>query len=455
MRTAAKELFVNAFYCASPSQSWTGLWAHPRSTGLRYNEIGFWTDLARSCEDGLLDGIFLADTLGVSDVYQGSAAAILRAGGFVPSMDPMLVIPLMAAATRQLTFGITGNISYETPYLLARRLSTLDHLSCGRVAWNVVTGVLESTSRAVGLTAMRAHDERYKVADEYIALMYKLWEKSWDDDAAVRDPVRRVFTEPSRVRAIDHDGEYFRCKGIHLSEPSPQRTPVIFSAGASASGVEFIAKHAECAFISGGDKRFVANVVQQIRRKAVAYGRLPTDIKIFLGATIVTGRTNAEARDRLHEYGAYCDGQGNLAFHSGNMGLDFSKFALDDPIPKVKTNASQTKIDAMTAEPDRVLRVGDLAKFAPIVGRDTFMVGSAVEICDEILDWVRETDIDGLNLLRTVEPESLKSFCDLVIPELQNRGAFKEKYRDGPLREKLFPGSNGRLGERHPAKKPD
>ena len=446
-----KQLYANAFYCGSPGQSWAGLWTHPQSRGVDYNTLAFWTDLARICEDGLLDGIFLADTLGISDVYEGRPDAMLRSGSFVPSLDPMMLIPAMAMATKHLSFGVTGNTTYETPYLLARRLSTLDHLTGGRVAWNVVSGLLEATARAVGVKTMVAHDERYAVADEYMALMYKLWEESWDDGAAVRDRADKVFTDPRQVRAISHEGKYFNCHAVHLSEPSVQRTPLIFSAGASPAGVDFVGKHAESAFIAYGSRDFARKSVRQIRDKAVSYGRGPNDVRVFVPATIIVAATDAEARDIQHEYERCTDQVGNLASRSQITGIDLSKYAPDDPVPTVKTNASQSASAALTTGAQRVLRIRDLMEFGE--GRDLFLVGSPSTVADQLIEWAEYTDIDGLNLTRTVEPGSLQSFCKLLVPELQDRGAYKTAYIEGPMREKMFPGTHGRVQASHPAAK--
>jgi FMN-dependent oxidoreductase (nitrilotriacetate monooxygenase family) len=424
----------------------------PRAQEGDYNTIAYWTRLARTCEDALLDGIFLADALGIADVYRGSPAAMLKSGSFVPSMDPMLLVPVMAAVTRHLSFGITGNTTYETPYLLARRFSTLDHLSQGRVAWNVVTGVLEATSKAVGLRDWVPHDQRYKAADEFMQLTYKLWEQSWDDDAARRDKQSGTFSDPAKIRAIAHDGKYYQCHGIHLAEPSPQRTPLIFAAGSSPAGMDFLARHAECGFISAGSKEAVRRTVQAIRDKATQHGRHGEDIKIFLGMTIVAAPTEARARALQREYDAHSDLEGNLAFKSGYAGVDFSRYALDDPLPNQKTNASQS---ALAQYASKTWTIRDLGKFEPMEGREVFLVGSASQVSDQIIDWVDQTGIDGINLIRTVEPEGLDSFCRLVVPELQERGAFKTGYREGPLREKLFAGSGGRAWPRHPARRKD
>ncbi len=444
-----KKLLANAFYCGSPGQSWAGLWTHPRSKGADYNTPGFWTDLARICERGLLDGIFIADGLGISDVYEGRPDALLRSGSFAPTLDPMLLVPLMSSVTKHLSFGVTGNTTYETPYLLARRLSTLDHLTEGRVAWNVVTGVLEATARAVGLKAMAPHDERYAMADEYMALAYRLWEESWDDGAAVRDRSRMTFSDPRHVRAISHEGKYLNCQAVHLSEPSPQRTPVIFSAGASTAGTDFVGKHAECAFIAYGSRDFARKQVGAIREKCVANGRSHDDVRVFVPATVIVAPTDAEARDIQREYEACTDGAGNLANRSQLMGIDLSKYSLDDPVPGQKTNASQSAGDVLTTGAARPLRIRDLMTFGE--GRDLFLVGSPATVADKLIEWAEYTGVDGLNLTRTVEPDGLRNFCDLLVPELQNRGAFKTEYAEGPMREKLFPGTRGRVKPTHPA----
>ena len=444
-----KQLLVNAFYNTSPAQSWAGLWSHPDSNAVDYNTLDYWTSLARTCESGLLDGIFIADTLGVGDVYEGKADAVLRSGHFVPSLDPMLLVPPMAMVTEHLSFGITGNTTYETPYLLARRLSTLDHLTRGRLAWNIVSGLMESTARAVGLKSHIPHDERYAVAEDYVELMYKLWEASWEDGAALRDKGRKVFVDPARVHTISHEGPYLRANAIHLSEPSAQRTPLLFSAGSSPAGLEFVGRHAECAFISYGSRDFAKKQVQQIRDKAVSHGRAPDDVKVFVPATVVVAETDAQAEELVNEYRRYTDGVGNLASRSTLTGIDLSKYSPDDPVPGVKTNASQGATAALTVGAQKVLRIRDLMEFGE--GRDLFLVGSPATIADRLVEWAEYTGVDGLNLVRTVEPVSLTSFCRLLVPELQTRGVYKTAYAAGPLREKLFPGTKGRVPANHPA----
>jgi FMN-dependent oxidoreductase (nitrilotriacetate monooxygenase family) len=442
-------LLVNAFSCASPAHTWSGLWTHPESSGLRYNTLSYWTEMAQICEQGLLDGVFIADALGVGDVYEGKPDAMLRSGSFVPSLDPMLLVPAMAAVTKNLAFGITGNTSYETPYLLARRFSTLDHLTHGRIGWNVVCGVLDATARGVGLERMAPHDERYAVADEYMDLVYELWEGSWGDRAVVRDRAAKIYADPAHIRSVQHEGKYLRCHAVHMSEPSPQRTPLVFSAGASPAGIEFVGKHSECAFVAFGKRDFVRRQVQQIRDKAASYGRDPHDIRVFVPATIIVGRTDAEAGEIVAECERHTNLEGNLAGRATATGIDYSRYPLDEPVPNAKTNAGQSIAAGLSVGAEKPLTVRDLGKFGP--GRDLFLAGSASSVADQLIEWCEDTGVEGLNITRALEPLVLKNFCQLLVPELQARGAFKTAYGEGTLREKMFPGRGARLSAPHPA----
>ncbi len=446
-----KEIAFNAFYMASPAQAWAGLWAHPESDGLEYNTIKFWTDLAERCERGLIDAVFIADILSANDVYGGNADAALRAGTQSPILDPFMLVSAMAAVTENLSFGLTANTTYEEPYLLGRRLSTLDHLTNGRVAWNVVTGVLESAARAIGMTEQVAHDRRYDMADEYMELIYKLLEGSWEDDAAVRDRATRVFADGRKVHAVDHRGEFYRCEGIHVSEPSPQRTPLIYAAGGSARGRRFAGRHAEATFLSSSDMGFTKGVVDGFREEAVKAGRRPESVRVFTAATIVVAPTEAEAREKEREIQRYTDEAGNLAMFSQWLGVDLSQYDPDEPIGHVESNAVQSIAAQLTqVEGDREWRLRDLGAFARIPGREAHIVGSTEQVCDELMRWVDETGLDGFNLTRTVEPDGLESFVDLVVPELQNRGAYKTEYREGTMRQKFFPEGGAHLPSDHP-----
>lgn len=293
----SKQIRLNAFDMNCIGHIQHGMWTHPRDRSTSYNTIEYWQDLARTAERGLFDGIFLADIVGVYDVYKDSPAASILNTVQLPVNDPMLVVPVMAAVTKHIGFGVTSNLTYEPPYLFARRASTLDHLTGGRFGWNIVTGYLDSAARGMGLAAQPDHDGRYEVADEYMDVVYKLWEGSWEDDAVLRDRANRVFADPSKVHRVKHIGRHYQVDAIHLAEPSPQRTPVLYQAGSSTRGREFAARHAECVFVNGPDKATTRMVVRDIRIRAAAHGRNPADILVFLGRTVVVGRTRLEAEE--------------------------------------------------------------------------------------------------------------------------------------------------------------
>jgi len=445
-----KEIRLNAFAMNCAGHLSAGLWTHPRDRSSAYTDLKHWTELAKLLESGKFDGLFLADVLGVYDVYHGNADAALRHGTQVPVNDPALLVPAMAAVTDHLGFAITSTLSFEPPYPFARRMSTLDHLTKGRVGWNIVTGYLDSAAKGAGRDRQTAHDSRYDIADEYMQVVYKLWEGSWEEDAVVRDRASGIFTHPGKVHRVKHEGEHYRVDAIHLSEPSPQRTPLLYQAGASTKGREFAARHAECVFLSGPSKTVIAPRVADIRQRAVRHGRAPGDILVFMGANVIVGRTEAAARAKFDDYMKYASVDGALALLSGWTGIDFGGYGLDDPIEYIKNDAIQSAVEALTvADPGKVWTVREIARAAGIGGASPTLVGDPEQIADELQSWVEDVDIDGFNLSFAVMPESFADFIEFVVPVLQRRGAFKREYREGTLREKLF-GAGRRLPETHP-----
>ena len=443
-----KQILLNAFSMNCVGHINHGLWTHPRDRSTDFNRLNHWTDLARLLEKGLFDGLFLADILGVYDVYQNSIELTAKEAIQLPVNDPLMLVSAMAGATRHLGFGVTANLTYEAPYPFARRLSTLDHLSDGRIGWNIVTGYLESTARAMGQERQIDHDRRYDRADEYLEVLYKLWEGSWEDDAVLADRQRRVYAQPGKVHKVRHHGEFFDVEGYHLSQPSPQRTPLLFQAGASNRGLAFAARHAECVFVSAQTREATRVLVERIRQAAVDAGRRPDDIKVFMGINVIVAPTAAEARDKLAEYRRFASAEAGLAHFASTTGIDFSRYALDEPIRYEKTNAIESATKALTvARTDATVR--QLLEQLALGGRYTTLVGDPVQVADELLGWINEAGLDGFNLTRTVEPESYADFIDLVVPELQNRGAYKTAYADGTLREKLFGAGRARLPARH------
>ena len=447
----AREIRFNAFDMNTVGHIQQGLWAHPRDQSHRYAELHYWTDYARKLEAGLFDGIFLADVVGVNDVYGGSADAAIRGAVQLPVNDPMMIVPAMAAVTQHLAFGITVNLTYEPPFLFARRMSTLDHLTGGRIGWNIVTGYLDSAAKAIGLDGIDAHDDRYDLADEYMEIMYRLWEGSWEDDAVLFDRANRIYADAAKVHKIHHEGKQYRLDAMHLCAPSPQRTPVLYQAGSSTRGRQFAATHAECVFVNGQKVEGVKAIVDDIRSRAVTYGRNEDDLQVFVGATIVTGRTEKEAREKFEDYRAFASSEGALVHAAASLGIDFSKSDLDEPVETGKSSAIVSNVEAMTRTAGPQWTKRKLLEQMVLGSRQAPMVGSAEQIADKLAAWMDEAGVDGFNLSRTVVPECFDDIIELVIPILQERGLYKTAYSDGTLREKLF--GTPRLADRHVAAK--
>ncbi|AKA27274.1 LLM class flavin-dependent oxidoreductase [Pseudomonas chlororaphis] len=444
-QTTKKKILLNAFNMNCIGHINHGLWTHPRDNSTQYKTLEYWTELAQLLERGLFDGLFIADIVGVYDVYQNSLDVTLKESIQLPVNDPLLLVSAMAAVTRNLGFGLTANLTYEPPYLFARRMSTLDHLSRGRVGWNIVTGYLDSAAKAMGLDQQAEHDRRYDQADEYLEVLYKLWEGSWEDDAVIDDREQRIYARPDKVHKVEHQGEFYRVEGYHLCEPSPQRTPVLFQAGSSDRGLAFAGRHAECVFISGQNKASTRAQVDKVRASAVAAGRDPADIKVFMGLNVIVAETEELAWKKHAEYRSHASAEAGVAHFSASTAIDFSQYEIDEPIQYVKSNAIQSAT--------RNLQNNDwtrrkLLDQHALGGRYFTVVGSPQQVADDLESWIAETGLDGFNLTRIVTPESYVDFIDLVIPELQRRGSYKTAYDSGTLREKLFQ-REARLPEQH------
>ncbi|MCC2974277.1 LLM class flavin-dependent oxidoreductase [Massilia sp. IC2-476] len=449
----ARPIRFNAFQMNTPGHQSPGLWTHPRSDSERYTTPEYWIELAQLLESGGFDAIFLADVLGVYDVYRKSAAPALRHAVQAPLNDPLALVPLIAQATKRLGIGVTAALTYEHPYTFARRMSTLDHLSRGRVGWNIVTGYLDSAARNLGLDRQLGHDERYDLADEYLEVVYKLWEKSWEDGAVVRDRARGVYTDPERVHPINHAGTYYTVPGIHLCEPSPQRTPFLYQAGASPRGMRFAARHAEATFVSAPGKAAVKRYVDSVRAARQAEGRDPEQLLVYAQALVITGATEAEARARLSEYQRHVDVEAALALLSGWTGVDFARHHLDDTIEYIDTDAGRSALASLsTVDPERRWTVREAAQFIGLGGRGPLIVGDGAQVADQLEHWLDETGVDGFNLAYALPLEDMRGVVEHVVPELRRRGRYREQEDEGStLRERLL-GAGARLAPDHPGR---
>lgn len=294
-----------------------GQWRRPGDMTSQKDRLDYWLWMARLAEKGKISCVFLADAYGSHEVYTGSSGPVLRGGTQAGYLDPFTIVAAMGAVTTSLGFAVTGSTSYIPPYANARTFSSLDHLTNGRVGWNIVTSWSKSAAEAFGLENAVPHDERYAMADEYMDLMYRMWNGTWADDAKVWDVQAGVAYDPEKTRKIHFDGKYFRFTGRHQTHPSPQRTPFLFQAGTSKSGMAFAAKHAEGIYTGGLTPAGSKDGIAAIRAQAAARGRDPSTVKAFIGITPIVGRTVEEAQAKYEEALKYADPIAGLAQFCG------------------------------------------------------------------------------------------------------------------------------------------
>ena len=445
-----RKIGLNAFEMNCVAHMSSGLWRYPNDQALHYKDVEYWQNVARIAEEGLFDAVFVADVLGIYDKFGGNDLGALRTALQVPVNDPLTIAVVGAAVTNNVGFGITAGVPFEHPFPFARRLSTMDHFTKGRFGWNIVTGYLPSANINMGMAEL-PHDERYDQADEYMEVIYKLLEGSWEDDAVIKNRSNGEFADPLKVHHIGHHGQYYDVPGIHLCEPSIQRTPVLFQAGNSPRGRAFAATHAEAAFMSPPTKEYAKTAVKLLRDEIVNKGRDPHSVKIYLKATVITDETQVLAEAKYQDMLKYINVEGSLVSNSGWLGTDLSEYDLDEPLNKIESNAIRAHVEAMansTTEDGRVWTLRDLVKLTGVGGPGPTIVGDGKRVADELQDIIEYTDADGFNLAYATVPGTFADVVHYVVPELQKRGAYKLEYAKGSLRNKLF-GKGDRLPDSH------
>ncbi|WP_375387182.1 NtaA/DmoA family FMN-dependent monooxygenase [uncultured Amnibacterium sp.] len=434
--------------CVGNGSGAASLWTHPADRRLETPSLRYWTDLARRTEEIGFDLFFFGDVLGLYDTYRGSAATALEWGVEIPAHDPLLHIPALAAVTERLAFGATVSTTYEHPFAHARRFSTLDHLTAGRIAWNVVTSYLPGAARNFGLDVL-AHDRRYDRADEFLQVCYALWEGSWEEGAYIGSREQQRFADPARVHEIAFRGEHFSVAGPHLSTPSPQRTPLVVQAGWSPRGQEFAARHAELVFVGESDPARIRDGLASIRRRAAELGRDPADIRAVVGIDPIIATTPIAVQEKVDDLQRFYSPEAQIAAYAGWSGVDFSRYADDEPLVKQDTTHTQTAGTRPDAPP---LLAGDVRRrFEKVTAfADERFIGTPREVAANLEAYVDESGVDGFLLHQLISPGSLDDFAELLVPELRERGLFGDGPTGGTLRSRLRSDGADRLPDTHP-----
>lgn len=444
----AKRLVFNGFSMNAVSHVFHGLWRRPDTRQTSFNELETWVDLVRILEKAKFDALFVADVIGVDPAYKGSWDTYINEAVQIPINDSGALIGALIGATENLGLTLTSSILQEHPFNFARKLSTLDHLSKGRIGWNIVTSVSHNAAQNFGLDRIVPHDERYAWADEYVEVLYKLWEGSWDEGAVINDAAANRYADPSKIHRIHHEGRRYKVLGPHLSQPSRQRTPVLFQAGASRAGRAFAARNAEGTFIVAVNPEGARRQITETRALVAAAGRDPHDLLFIQGLNVVVGGTEEEARRKARDYDEDVSVDGLLAHISRDLGIDLGRLDPDRPVEELEIDGVQGVIRAFEeGHPGQKATVRDLGQAYAHACRIT---GTPETIADQLEEWQR-AGIDGVNLIYSTTPGSFIEFAQEVIPVLQARGLAQKDYGPGTYRERLFPGSGARLNARHPA----
>lgn len=439
-----RPLHYAAFVMNTSSHITHGLWRAPDGDQIRFNELDLWVDLAKRLEAGGFDAIFFADVVGLYGDYRGGWDFHAELGLQIPSNDPLVILSALASHTENLGLAFTAGPIQQPPFNFARQVATLDHASDGRIAWNVVSNLLgwENFSHAERLP----HDDRYALLDEYLDVLYKLWEGSWDEGALLQDRVSGLHADPSKIHEILHVSERFQVRGPALVAPSPQRTPLLFQAGSSPVGRDFAARHAEAQFIASPDPENARALIDDTRRLVESHGRHRDDLKFFQGLSFVVGSTEDEARRKEAELEELIDVDGQIAHFGGSVGIDLGEYEPDTPIDAIHTDGGQSGLAWLRESTGgRTPTLEDLVRLRARGGR---IVGTPEQIADRLAEW-RDAGVDGVNVVNATIPGSYAEFIDHVLPVLRDRGLARREYAEGTLRRKLF--GSDRLSDRHPA----
>ncbi|EMR6468438.1 LLM class flavin-dependent oxidoreductase [Klebsiella michiganensis] len=392
-------------------------------------DIDWLTWIARKAEAGKFDMFFIGDAL---------ATSVYRLPSTMARLEPLTLLSALAVQTRHIGLAATASTTFSDPFNLARSFSSLDHISHGRAAWNVVTSFSTDVARNFSRDDMPAHAERYAVAHEFLEVTFKLWE-GWQEGAVQPDNASGQYFVNEKINPVNHQGKYFQVQGPLNITRSPQGRPVIIEAGSSADGQKLAAATAEVVFTAAATLEEAQTFYRAQKQQVKEAGRNPEHMLILPGVMPIVGRTREEARETWHELNSLVDIDNGIRQLSTRFNMDLSVFPLDGPVPDVPAGeGNQSRVKLLTDLAYREnLTLRELAAIAAGSRGHRVLVGTAEDIADDFQHWLEEGGADGFNIMPAVMPEQLSLFVELVIPELRRRGLFREEYEFSTLRENL------------------
>lgn len=391
--------------------------------------------VARTAERGCFDFLFLADSLAVRgrDLQALSRTAIRYIGQY----DPLTLLSALAAITERIGLVGSASTTYNEPYHLARKLASIDHISGGRAGWNLVTSQNDDEAFNFGLSAHPPHAERYRRAGEFTDVLKGLW-NSWEDDAFVNDKPSGQYFDPDKVHVLNHVGEHFSVRGpLNVPRP-PQGFPVMVQSGSSEAGKDLAAQMAEVVFTAQSGLEEAKAFYADVKARVARCGRDPAQVKVLVGAFPYVGRTRQEALEKRARLAELIDPVVSMSLLTTQLGTDLSGLPLDGPLPDdmADTNLGKSRRDLLIAMARRdSLTIRQLAESVAASRGHWMLFGDAVDIADQMQHWVDQGGADGFIVMPPTMPDGVDSFVDLVIPELQRRGVFRQAYAGATLRD--------------------
>jgi alkanesulfonate monooxygenase len=430
------QLRLGAFF--NPTGHHVASWRHPRSQADAGVNFQHYTEIARTAERAKFDMIFLADNVGVREA---NIEALSRSAQYIANFEPITLLAALAAVTERIGLVCTATTSYNEPFHIARKFASLDHISGGRVGWNLVTSGMAVEAYNFGRDAHYGHAERYDRAREFAEVVKALWD-SWDDDAFPRDKESGRFFDPEKMHFLNHEGKHFKVKGpLNIPRP-PQGHPVIVQAGTSDDGMDVAARFAEVIFSAHLTMESCQEYFREVKTRAAdKFGRNPDHVKVMPGLSAYVGRSEAEAIEKFEQQNALMHPIVAREILSTVLGgVDLTPYPFDGPLPDnlPMSSGSQSTFKYVTelAKKDN-LSMRQIAQVVAGARAKMVVKGTPQQVADHMERWYVEEAADGFNVMPPTLPGALDDFVELVIPELQRRGLFRTEYTGRTLREHL------------------
>ncbi|MGH7031555.1 MAG: LLM class flavin-dependent oxidoreductase [Stellaceae bacterium] len=426
MNRARRQMHLGVFVLGTGNHS--AGWRYP-GAAVSNLDLSVTREIARIAERGKFDLLFISDGLVMDPGDHPS---------FLCRFEPTTLISVLSAATRHLGLGATVSTSFGEPYHVARAFASIDHISNGRAAWNVVTSSTAKAALNFSRERHMEHDLRYEVANEFVDVVNGLWD-CWDDDAILADKSSGAYIDPTKVRPLNHKGRFFQIQGPMNIARCPQGRPVIIQAGGSPAGLDIAARTADVVFSVVQQLESAKSAYADLKGRLARYGRPPEAVAVLPGVMPIIGETDADARDKLSLLQSWLSPTNAAVLVSGRIGYDVSGYPLDGPVPPPPPSEGGHTFSRVLFEAARRdnMTLRDLYNLTAAARGHWVVSGTPHRIADILEEWFVEGAADGFNILPPYFPGAFADFVDLVVPELQRRGLYRREYRGMTLRDHL------------------